>query len=95
MAKAHNPEDNESTIFEIEGKILGKLFTLSNQETPLIGDSELREFLTDSVSSSNFDIAIENLIVGGFVSRIGNNEYQITLNGIDEHSRRNNEDVLY
>ena len=95
MATAHNPKDNESTIFEIEGKILGKLFTLSNQETPLIGDSELREFLTDSVSSSNFDIAIENLIVGGFVSRIGNNEYQITLNGIDEHSRRNNEDVLY
>ena len=95
MAKAHNPEDNESTIFEIEGKILEKLFTLSNQETPLIGDSELREFLTDSVSSSNFDIAIENLIVGGFVSRIGNNEYQITSNGIDEHSRRSNQDVLY
>ena len=95
MAKAHNPEDNESTIFGIEGKILEKLFTLSNQETPLIGDSELREFLTDSVSSSNFDIAIENLIVGGFVSRIGNNEYQITSNGIDEHSRRSNQDVLY
>ena len=95
MAKAHNPEDNESTIFEIEGKILEKLFTLSNQETPLIGDSELREFLTDSVSSSNFDFAIENLIVGGFVSRIGNNEYQITSNGIDEHSRRSNQDVLY
>lgn len=95
MAKVHNPEDNESTIRKIEGKILEKLFTLSNQETPLIGDSKLREFLTDSTGSSNFDFAIENLIVGGFVSRIGNNEYQITLNGIDEHSKRNNEDVLY
>lgn len=95
MAKVHNPEDNESTIRKIESKILAKLFTLSNQETPLIGDSKLREFLTDSTGSSNFDFAIENLIVGGFVSRIGNNEYQITLNGIDEHSKRNNEDVLY
>ena len=95
MAKVHNPEDNELTIRKIEGKILEKLFTLSNQETPLIGDSKLREFLTDSMDSSNFDFAIENLIVGGFVSRIGNNEYQITLNGIDEHSKRNNEDVLF
>ena len=95
MAKVHNPEDNESTIREIEGKVLEKLFTLSNQETPLISDSKLRELITDSMGSSNFDIAIENLIVGGFVSRIGNNEYQITLNGIDEHSKRNNEDVLF
>ena len=95
MAKDHNLEDNESSIFKIEGKILEKLFTLSNQGTPLIGDSELREFLTVSMSSSNFKFAVENLILGGFVSRIGNNEYQITLNGIDEHSRRNNEDVLY
>ena len=95
MAKVHNPEDNESTISEIEGKVLEKLYTLSNQETPLISDSKLRELITDSMGSSNFDIAIENLIVGGFVSRIGNNEYQITLNGIDEHSKRNNEDVLF
>jgi hypothetical protein len=95
MAKDHNPEDNESTIIKNEGKILEKLFALSNQETPLIGDSELREILTDSMSSPNFDFAIESLIVGGFVSRIGNNEYQITMNGIDEHSRRNSENLLY
>jgi hypothetical protein len=95
MAKDHNPEDNESTIIKNESKILEKLFALSNQETPLIGDSELRENLTESISSPNFDIAIENLIVGGFVSRIGNNEYQITMNGIDEHSRRSSEDLFY
>jgi hypothetical protein len=95
MAKVHNPDDNGSAIRKVEGKILEKLFTLSNQETPLISDSKLRESAIDSMASSNFDLAIENLIVGGFVSRIGNNEYQITLNGIDEHSRRNNEDVLY
>ena len=95
MVKDHNPEDNESTTIKNESKILEKLFALSNQEIPLIGDSELRENLTDSMSSPNFDFAIENLIVGGFVSRIGNNEYQITMNGIDEHSRRSSEDLLY
>ena len=57
MAKDHNPEDNESTIIKNESKILEKLFALSNQETPLIGDSELRENLTDSISSPNFDLA--------------------------------------
>jgi hypothetical protein len=95
MAKVHNSDDYGATIRKIEGKLLEKLFTLSNQETPLISDSKLREFAIDPMASSNFDLAIENLIVGGFVSRIGDNEYQITLNGIDEHSRRNNEDVLY
>ena len=45
--------------------------------------------------ASNFDIALENLILGGFVSRIGDDEYQITMNGIDEHSRRTNADVLF
>jgi hypothetical protein len=95
MTKDLNPKENESTIIKNEGKILAKLFALSNQETPLIGESELRDNFTDSMNSSNFDFAIENLIVGGFVSRIGNNEYQITLNGIDEHSRRNNKDLLF
>lgn len=95
MAKVQNPEDNEATIRKIEDKILEKLFTLSNQQTPLTSDDELRAFLTESMGSSNFDIALENLIVGGFVSRIGNDEYQITMNGIDEHSRRNNEGMLF
>jgi hypothetical protein len=47
------------------------------------------------MSSSNFDIALENLIIGGFVSRIGDTEYKITMNGIDEHIRRTGEGVLY
>jgi len=95
MAQVQNPEDNEAKIRKIEGKILEKLFTLSNQQSPLTSDDELRAFLTETTGSSNFDIAIENLIVGGFVSRIGNDEYQITMNGIDEHSRRNNEGMLF
>ncbi|MDQ3084052.1 MAG: hypothetical protein M3Q77_04475 [Thermoproteota archaeon] len=95
MAKVQNPEDNEAKIRKIEGKILEKLFTLSNQQAPLTSDDELRAFLPETTGSSNFDIAIENLIAGGFVSRIGNDEYQITMNGIDEHSRRNNEGMLF
>lgn len=95
MVKVQNPEDNDSSIHKIEDRILEKLFTLSNQQTPLTSDNELREVLTDKMGSPNFDIALENLIVGGFVSRIGDNEYQITMNGIDEHSRRTNADVLF
>jgi hypothetical protein len=95
MAKAQNPADGESGIQKIENKILERLFSLSNQQTQLASDNELRQFLAEITGSTNFNIAIENLIAGGFVSRIGNNEYQITMNGIDEHSRRINEDVLF
>jgi hypothetical protein len=95
MDNAENPVNNDSSIPNIEDKILEKLFTQSNQQTPVTSDSELREILTYTMGSSNFDIALENLIVGGFVSRIGDNEYKITMNGIDEHSRRTNEGVLY
>ena len=95
MTKIQNPEDNNSSIPKIEDKILEKLFTLSNQQTPLTSDNELREILTNTNRASNFDTALENLIVGGFVSRIGDDEYQITMNGIDEHSRRTNADVLF
>ena len=95
MSKVRNPEDNESAILKIEGKILEKLFTQSNQQTPLTSDNELRAILTATTDFSNFDIALENLIVGGFVSRIGDTEYQITMNGSDEYSRRTNADVLF
>lgn len=47
MAKVQNPEDNEAKIRKIEGKILEKLFTLSNQQAPLTSDDELRAFLRD------------------------------------------------
>jgi hypothetical protein len=95
MSKFQNPEDNESPIRKIEGKILEKLFIQSNKQTPLTSDDELREILTETSDSSNFDNALENLIVGGFISRIGDNEYQITMTGSDEHSRRTGADVLF
>ncbi|WP_458721684.1 hypothetical protein [Candidatus Nitrosocosmicus sp. R] len=95
MAKFQNAEDTYSSINKIEDRILEKLFILSNKQTPLTNDNELRKIFTDNMGSSNFDIALQNLIVGGFVSRIGDNEYQITMNGIDEHSRRTNADVLF
>ena len=95
MDKAENPNDSNSSIPKIEDKILEKLSTLSNEQTPLISDSELREILTDNMGSSNFEIALENLIVGGFVSRIGDSEYKITMNGIDEHLRLADTGVLF
>ena len=57
MTKVKNPEDNNSSIPKIEDRILEKLFTLSNQQTPLTSDNELRKILTDTMEFSNFDIA--------------------------------------
>ena len=54
MTKIQNPEDNNSSIPKIEDKILEKLFTLSNQQTPLTSDNELREILTDTNESFKF-----------------------------------------
>ena len=48
MAKFQNAEDNYSSINKIEDRILEKLFTLSNKQTPLTSDNELREILTDT-----------------------------------------------
>ena len=55
MAKVKNPEDNNSSIPKIEDRILEKLFTLSNQQTPLTSDNDLREILIDTMDFSNFD----------------------------------------
>ena len=55
MAKVQNPEDNDSSIPKIEDRILEKLFTLSNQQTPLTNDNDLRKILIDTMGSSNFD----------------------------------------
>lgn len=54
MSKVRNPEDNESGIRKIEGRILEKLFTESNQQTPLTSDNDLRGILTGSKDPSNF-----------------------------------------
>lgn len=95
MVEDQNSEDsNNNTFNKIEGMILEKLLTMANQQTPLISEEELRQSLAESSKSPHFESALDKLIRDGFVSRIGNEEFQITSNGIEEHSRRLNEGTL-
>ena len=96
MVEGQNSEDaNNNTFNKIEGMILEKLLTMANQQTPLISEEELRQSLVESSNSPHFESALDKLIRDGFVSRIGNDEFQITSNGIEEHSRRLNEGTLF
>ena len=91
-----NSEDASNNTFnKIEGMILDKLLTMANQETPLIGEEALRQSLAESSKSPHLESALDKLIRDGFVSRIGIDEFQITANGIEEHSRRLNEGTLF
>jgi len=96
MVEGQNSEDasNNNTFNKIEGMILEKLLTMANQQTPLISEEELRQSLAESSKSPQFESALDKLIRDGFVSRIGSDEFQITSNGIEEHSRRLNEGTL-
>jgi predicted transcriptional regulator len=96
MVEDQNSEDSNNNTFNmIEGMILEKLLTMANQQTPLISEEELRQSLAESSKSPDFESALDKLIRDGFVSRIGNDEFQITSNGIEEHSRRLNEGTLF
>ena len=99
MVKVQNSEDasNSNTLSKMEGMILEKLLTMANEQTPLIGEEDLRQTIAaeEAPKSPGFESALDKLIRDGFVSRIGNNEFQITANGIEEHSRRLNEGTLF
>lgn len=96
MAKDQDSEDSSNNTFsKIEGMILEKLLTMANQQTPLISEEELRQSLAEVSKSPQFESALDKLIRDGFVSRIGNDEFQLTSNGIEEHSRRLNEGTLF
>jgi hypothetical protein len=97
MVEGQNAEDsnNNNTFNKIEGMILEKLMTMANQQTPLITEEELRQSIAKETKSPQFESALDKLIRDGFVSRIGNDEFQITSNGIEEHSRRLNEGTLF
>ncbi len=95
MAKEQNSEDSSNYTFnKIEGMILEKLLTMANQQTPLVGEEVLRQSLVEVSESPQFESALDKLIRDGFVSRIGSDEFQLTSNGIEEHSRRLNEGTL-
>jgi hypothetical protein len=92
MAKDQDSEDSSN---KIEGMILEKLSTMANEQTPLVSEEVLHQSLAEVSKSPQFESALDKLIRDGFVSRIGNDEYQLTSNGIEEHSRRLDEGTLY
>jgi hypothetical protein len=96
MAKDQDSEDsnNNNAFIKIEGEILEKLMTMVNQQNPLVSEEELRQSLAGTSKLPQFESALDKLIRDGFVSRIGNEEFQLTSNGIEEHSRRLNEGTL-
>ncbi|HKR74869.1 MAG TPA: hypothetical protein VJR94_12255 [Candidatus Nitrosocosmicus sp.] len=91
MAKDQDSEDSNN---KIEGMILEKLLTMANEQTPLVSEEVLRQSLAEASKSPQFESALDKLIRDGFVSRIGNDEFQLTSNGFEEHSRRLNEGTL-
>lgn len=98
MVTGQNSEDasNNNTFSKMEGMILEKLLTMANQQTPLISEEQLRQSIAAEASKSpQFESALDKLIRDGFISRIGIDEFQITSNGIEEHSRRLNEGTLF
>ncbi|WP_148685336.1 hypothetical protein [Candidatus Nitrosocosmicus hydrocola] len=87
-------QDSEESFSKIEGMILEKLLTMANEQTPLVSEEVLRQSLAEVSNSPQFESALDKLIRDGFVSRIGNDEFQLTSNGFEEHSRRLNEGTL-
>lgn len=87
-------QDSEDSNNKIEGLILEKLLTMANEQTPLVSEEVLRQLLAEASKSPQFESALDKLIRDGFVSRIGNDEFQLTSNGFEEHSRRLNEGTL-
>ncbi|WP_134484099.1 hypothetical protein [Candidatus Nitrosocosmicus franklandus] len=96
MVEGQNSKDsNNNTFNKIQGRILEKLLIMANQQMPLISEEELNQSLAEVSKSPQFEAALDKLIRDGFVSRIGTDEFQITSNGIEEHSRRLNEGTLF
>jgi hypothetical protein len=87
MVKFSTGENSDGLRREVETMILDKLSVIQDQLTKLTYEDIQRTIMTGS-NSLVFDKALDSLIMQGLVSRIGNNEYQITNNGILELTKR-------
>jgi hypothetical protein len=68
--------------------ILGKLFADFEQQASQTSYEELQRSLTEVEKYPIFQTALDNLIISGLISRIGNDDYRITDNGIGEFQTR-------
>lgn len=82
-------ESEDELQRQVETMILRKLSLDRSQMIQTTTEEELKRAMTEAAKYPIYNKALNNLIVSNLVSRIGTNEYQITDNGIQELSRRN------
>jgi len=92
--KVSNPEDDEGTLRKAEGVILNKLASHYNDRTTLIGYQELKDSV-GSITSENFDTALEELVAQALILSPDGENYEITGYGIDEYKHRKTEGTLF
>ncbi len=88
MGKPSDVDTNQETIKQYEREVLGKLSRDNDQGISPTSHKDLEDFFKEASRYDVFKIALQNLIVYGFVSRIGTEEYKITENGITELQER-------
>ena len=87
MEKFSTGQGNDEIRREVETTILDKLSVIQDQLTKLTYE-DIERTLTSVTSYLLFDKALDSLIAQGLVTRIGNNEYQITNSGVFELTKR-------
>ena len=81
-------ESDDELQRQVETMILRKLSFDRRQMIESTMEEELKRAMSEAAKYSVYNKALDSLIVSNLVSRIGSNEYQITDNGIQELSRR-------
>jgi predicted transcriptional regulator len=87
MEKFSTCEKSDELRRDIETMILDKLSVIQDHLTKLTYE-DIQRTLAAVANYPVFDKALDSLITQGLVSRIGDNEYQITNNGVFELTNR-------
>lgn len=94
MVKVSNTEDENEILRKIEGIILDKLLAAKNIGTPSLNYQEITEQIS-SAHPEDIDTALENLIAQALIHSPDGENYYITNDGINEHSKRKSEGTLF
>ena len=81
-------ESNDELQRQVETMILRKLSVDHRQMMQSTAEEDLKRAISEAAKYPVYNKALNSLIVSNLVSRIGTNDYQITDNGIQELSRR-------
>jgi hypothetical protein len=81
-------ESEDELQRQVETMILRKLDGDHRQMIQTTTEEELKRAMSEAAKYPVYDKALNSLIVSNLVSRIGTDEYQITDNGIQELSSR-------